>query len=44
MHAIIRSQIQTLVQRCEIILAKGDLTQNEIKNVENALFYLRNLL
>jgi hypothetical protein len=44
MHALIRSQIQLLVALCEVILAKGELTQIETENVQNALFYLRNLL
>ena len=44
MHSIIRLQIQLVVQKCELILAKGDLDPEETSNIENVLFYLRKLL
>jgi hypothetical protein len=44
MHSIIRCQIQLLIKRCELILAKGDLTLQQNSHIENALFYLRQLL
>ena len=44
MHPIIKSQIQLLIQKCEVILATGDLDDEEKSKLENSLFYLRSLV
>ena len=44
MHAVLRSLIQLIVTKCELVLSKGDLNQSETSELENALFYLRKLL
>ena len=44
MHPIIKSQIQLLIQKCEVILAKGDLDEDEKSKLENSLFFLRCLV